>query len=100
MTPEELIELAAAQRDRLDGFAHQINVCTATACHSSGSEEIKDRLTAEVKARGLEKQCLIRGVGCRGLCTAGPMVSVEPDALLYQHVTADDAVDLLDSLDT
>ena len=46
MTPDELTELAAAQRARFDGFSHQINVCTATACHSSGSEEIKDRLTA------------------------------------------------------
>src|SRR5688572_26910094 len=99
MTPEELVELAAAQRGRLDGFAHQVNVCTATACHSSGSEEIKDRLVAEVKARGLEKRCLIRGVGCRGLCTAGPMVGVEPEGLLYHHVTPDDAGDLLDSLD-
>jgi bidirectional [NiFe] hydrogenase diaphorase subunit len=100
MTPEELIELAAAQRARLSGFTHQINVCTATACHSSGSEEIKNRLTAEVKSRGVEQRCLIRGVGCRGLCTAGPMVGVEPDGLLYQHVTPDDAGDLLDSLDT
>ena len=99
MTPEELTELAAAQRARLAGFVHQVNVCMATACHSSGSEEIKDRLTAEVKARGVEKRCLVRGVGCRGLCTAGPMVGVEPDGLLYRHVTPDDAPDLLDSLD-
>jgi NADH:ubiquinone oxidoreductase subunit E len=92
-------ELAAAQRARLDRFSHQINVCMATACHSSGSEEIKDRLAAEVKARGIEQRCLIRGVGCRGLCTAGPMVGVEPDGLLYHHVTPDDAVDLLASVD-
>jgi bidirectional [NiFe] hydrogenase diaphorase subunit len=99
MTPDELTELATVQRARLDGFAHQINVCTATACHASGSEQLKDRLAAEVKARGVERRCLIRGVGCRGLCTAGPMVGVEPDGLLYHHVTPDDAVDLLDSLD-
>jgi bidirectional [NiFe] hydrogenase diaphorase subunit len=100
MTPEELTELAATERQKLAIFTHQINVCMATACHSSGSEAIKTRLTEEVKARGIETRCLIRGVGCRGLCTAGPMVGVEPDGLLYQHVTPDDAVDLLDSLDS
>ncbi|MCC7367883.1 MAG: NAD(P)H-dependent oxidoreductase subunit E [Chloroflexi bacterium] len=98
MTPEELSELAVAERQRLDRLAHQINVCTATACHASGSEAIKTRLTAEVRERGISGQCLIRGVGCRGLCTNGPMVSVEPQGVLYQHVTADDAPALLDSL--
>ncbi|MGE3270233.1 MAG: NADH-ubiquinone oxidoreductase-F iron-sulfur binding region domain-containing protein [Chloroflexota bacterium] len=98
MTPEELVTLATNERRKLDAYSQQINVCMATACHSSGSEGIKTRLTAEAKARGMEKQCLIRGVGCRGLCTNGPMVSVEPEALLYQHVSPDDAPDLLDSL--
>ena len=94
------LDLLAEVRHRaLNAFAHQINVCTATACHSSGSEQIKTTLANEVKARGLGKTCLIRGVGCRGLCTAGPMVSVEPDGLLYQHVTPHDAATLLDSLD-
>ncbi|MGE3911434.1 MAG: NADH-ubiquinone oxidoreductase-F iron-sulfur binding region domain-containing protein [Chloroflexota bacterium] len=98
MTPEELVTLATNERRKLDAYSQQINVCMATACHSSGSEGIKTRLTAEAKTRGMEKQCLIRGVGCRGLCTNGPMVSVEPEALLYQHVSPDDAPDLLDSL--
>lgn len=100
MTPDELLELAAAERQRLDRLSHQINVCTATACHASGSEAIKTRLTTEARERGISGQCLIRGVGCRGLCTNGPMVSVEPTGVLYQHVTEDDAPALLDSLTT
>ena len=79
-------------------IAYRINVCTATACHSSGSEQIKDRLAGEAKARGIARRCLIAGVGCRGLCTNGPMVGVDPDGLLYQHVTLDDVADILDSL--
>src|SRR5438067_1873276 len=99
MTPDELAELAARERTKLAAYEHQVNVCTATACHSSGSAEIEAALKAEVKRRGIEQRCLVRGVGCRGLCTAGPMVGVEPDRLLYQHVTAVDAPSLLDSLD-
>jgi bidirectional [NiFe] hydrogenase diaphorase subunit len=99
MTPDELVELAASERQKLARYRHQVNVCTATACHASGSEAIKTALTDEAKARGLSAECLIRGVGCRGLCTNGPMVSVEPEQRLYQHVTTDDAPALLDSLD-
>ncbi|MCC6177581.1 MAG: NAD(P)H-dependent oxidoreductase subunit E [Chloroflexi bacterium] len=98
MTPEELTQLATAERAKLGAYAHRINVCTATACHSSGGDQIKANLLAEVKARGIEKSCQIAGTGCRGLCTAGPMVSVEPESVLYQHVTPDDAPALLDSL--
>lgn len=99
MTPEELAELAVSERVRLAAYEHQINVCTATACHSSGSAEIEATLKAEAKRRGIEQRCLIRGVGCRGLCTAGPMIGVEPERLLYQHMTASDAPTLLDALE-
>ena len=33
-----------------------------------------------------------------GLCSAGPLVSVEPDHFLYQHVTPPDARDLIQSV--
>src|SRR5208282_5535135 len=38
------------------------------------------------------------GVGCMGLCSAGPLVSVEPTGTLYQGVRPDDATDIVRSL--
>ena len=55
MTPEELRQLASTEAAKRAAVPHQINVCTATACQASGSEQIKNNLTAEVKARGLTK---------------------------------------------
>ncbi|HZP02842.1 MAG TPA: NuoF family protein, partial [Terriglobia bacterium] len=53
----------------------------------------------EVTARGLEKQCLVKGVGCMGLCANGPLISLKPRNVMYQNVRAEDASEIINSLD-
>src|SRR5664279_3792057 len=98
MNLDELHEIAAKRRDQQAQFQNRIVVCTGTACHAAQSDQVLGSLEAEVKQRGLAKQCAITGGGCRGLCAAGPMVTVEPQHVLYQGVKADDAATILDSL--
>lgn len=98
MNPDELSELAEKTRAEYAAFDHHIVVCTGTACQSAGSEQLIERFETEVKTRGIAKKCRITGGGCRGLCTAGPMVSLPDDALYYQGVTPDDVPPLVDSL--
>lgn len=94
MTPEELAQLATAERQAGEQYAHRINVCTATACQSAGSEAIEAALAAEVNRQGLADRCLVKSVGCPGLCAAAPLVSVEPGGVLYQHVAPTDAAEI------
>jgi bidirectional [NiFe] hydrogenase diaphorase subunit len=75
---------------------HDINVCLAAGCLSLHSELLKEPLEKEASASG--SRCRVRGAGCMGLCSAGPLVSVEPDNLLYQHVTPADAQELIQSI--
>ena len=37
-------------------------------------------------------------MGCMGFCGQGPMVDVEPQGLLYQHVTVENAASIIDAL--
>jgi bidirectional [NiFe] hydrogenase diaphorase subunit len=99
MNLDELHALAARERERQAGFAHQVIVCSGTACHAAGSEQIVERLEAAAKTRGLASRCEIKCGGCRGLCAAGPMVTVDPANVLYQGVSPDDAEDILSHLD-
>ena len=62
------------------------------------SEQVLKAFEDEVKARGLESTILIKQVGCMGLCAAGPIVSVQPDHILYKEVTPEDAPAIMDSL--
>jgi bidirectional [NiFe] hydrogenase diaphorase subunit len=98
MNNEELLLAAEQEREAQAEREARVLVCQGTACHSAHSEQIAEAIAAELKKRGLEKRCSVVGVGCRGLCAAGPMVSVEPSHTLYHKVTVEDAPAIAESL--
>lgn len=99
MTPEELAKIVSTELQSRAQYRHALNVCTAAGCQSLRSDQLKDSLEQEVARRGLDRQCKVRGVGCMGLCAAGPLVSVEPTGVLYQEVKPEDAAEVVASLD-
>jgi bidirectional [NiFe] hydrogenase diaphorase subunit len=99
MNSDELLELAEKERTAQAGFQHRVIVCSGTGCQSLHSEQLIEQLETEVKQRKLEKRCSITGGGCRGLCAEGPLVSIEPQHILYQGVKPEDAAELIASLD-
>jgi bidirectional [NiFe] hydrogenase diaphorase subunit len=97
MTPEELDDIARRERETQQSIPQRIHVCMAAGCLSCQSDAVKDALTKEATSRGLGGQCQVKGVGCMGLCSEGPLVSVSTGSL-YQRVSAADAGAILDSL--
>jgi bidirectional [NiFe] hydrogenase diaphorase subunit len=117
MTPDELLKIATVEKETQGRQKHVISVCTAAACLSQKSDQVGESLRKQLAGQGLEQQCLVKGVGCLGLCAAGPLVAVEklpagfadnpslrrsengvPD-LMYQHVVPDDAPEIVAALD-
>jgi bidirectional [NiFe] hydrogenase diaphorase subunit len=100
MMPEELVDIAEIEREAEQQFQHHVHVCVASGCISSQSDQIKDSMEQEIQRRGHERWCQVKGVGCMGLCTAGPLVSVTSSStnLLYQEVKVSDSLEILDSL--
>jgi bidirectional [NiFe] hydrogenase diaphorase subunit len=101
MTPEELQAITAKEQEADKQFTHHINVCVAASCVSSQSDQVRDSLAKRVKEAGLEKTCCVKGVGCLGLCKAGPLVSVESGSkkTMYQEVKPENAAAIVDNLD-
>jgi bidirectional [NiFe] hydrogenase diaphorase subunit len=103
MTLEELRNIAREETERHKQFKHRIHVCVAAGCLSSRSDQVKIGLEAELHERGLEKTCQVKGVGCMGLCAAGPLVMVD-NQIMYQNVQpvvdGPDCAELIDSLDS
>jgi len=97
MTYEELDQIAKAARAENDKYEHEINVCMGTGCLSQHSDKLKEALAASVAAQG--KNTFVRRTGCMGLCAAGPLVLVDPQEVLYQHVSAGNAEAIVNSLD-
>jgi bidirectional [NiFe] hydrogenase diaphorase subunit len=96
MTNEELEKIAESVRAERAKYDHEINVCMGTGCLSQHSDKMKEELVKAVEASG--KKAFVRRTGCMGLCAAGPLVLIDPEETLYQHVQASDAPRIAASL--
>lgn len=89
-----------------------IMLCMGTSCISSGAEDVKAALEAEIEKNGLDEKvsvltesCPCSGghdnatrdkvkvveTGCNGFCAAGPIMVIYPGGYFYQKVTPEDA---------
>ncbi len=98
LTLEDLQGIAKIEKEKQEGFRHHIYVCVAAGCLSCQSGLVKEALEKEVGRRGLENWVEVKGVGCLGLCAAGPLISLEPQGTYYQGVAVSDVSEILDSL--
>jgi bidirectional [NiFe] hydrogenase diaphorase subunit len=96
MSTEELDRITAEVRARQNQVPQEVNVCIAAGCLALHSDALKDALEKQTRGAGIP--CRVRGVGCMGLCSAGPLVAVEPDARLYQNVKPEQADMVMRSL--
>jgi bidirectional [NiFe] hydrogenase diaphorase subunit len=60
---------------------------------------IYGNLQQAVKDHHLEDRVEVVGVGCMGFCGRGPLVQVDPEELLYEEVTPDDAASIIEAMD-
>jgi len=97
MTSEELDQIAEDERAEQSKYTQRVNVCVAAGCLSCQSQSVRDALEQEVVRRGTKDHCQVKGVGCMGLCSEGPLVSTT-SGVLYKNVGAGDASEILDSL--
>jgi bidirectional [NiFe] hydrogenase diaphorase subunit len=103
MNLDDLEELAAKYRAESKEPDTEIRVCMAASCQSSGAGPVLEALSAAC-ADTPPGQCAVKGVGCMGLCSAGPLVAVAApaapldEAIIYRDVTAADAPDILASI--
>lgn len=76
-------------------YKYNIMVCGGTGCRSCKSKKVQDKLEEIVKAKGLEGEIKINGVGCFGLCVNGPIVLVYPQDAMYEKVSVDDCEEII-----
>ena len=85
-------------------FERHIFVCTNRrdpenpkgCCAAKGGEALKDKLKAELHARGLKKRMRANAAGCLDVCAHGPAMVVYPEGVWYAHVTPDDIPEIVE----
>lgn len=76
-------------------YRSHVLVCGGTGCTSSGSNQIIEKMQAEIEKNGLQDEVCVVQTGCHGLCALGPIVIVYPEATFYSMVTVDDVEELV-----
>ncbi len=64
-----------------------IQACGGSACRASGSGKVVKEIKEEASRRGLDVE--VKVTGCRGLCSKGPNVKIEPQGIFYTRVKPD-----------
>ncbi len=100
MISEQFEKVIEKEQKNAAKYEQTINVCVAASCLSAQSDLVLDALDKEIKENGRSGCCRVKGVGCMGLCSRGPLVSVthkdEPEKdVLYQNVTPENASSII-----
>ncbi len=103
---------AEAERTR----TRRVIICAGTGCVANGALKVRNAFLREIAARGLPVETVLRleggddpepaegngrsavrvtKSGCQGFCQMGPLVTVEPDGLLYVRVKPDDVAEIV-----
>jgi bidirectional [NiFe] hydrogenase diaphorase subunit len=98
MDLQELLEIGQQERDRQNQKKTRIRCCTAAGCLSSGAAAVKNNLEAAVSAAGLEDSVEVCGVGCLRFCGRGALVEIDPNGILYEEVSPDQASGIISDL--
>jgi len=99
-----LEETAAAYHQRAGNYARRVVLCAGTGCVANGALKVFEALRREAEAQGVEidielgehpRAGLLTKSGCQGFCQMGPLLSIEPDGILYCGVKAEDAATIV-----
>lgn len=108
--PASLEALAAGYAQARASITRTVVICAGTGCLSAGALAVRDALVKSIAARGLpvvvelkeeahehapQNSTLVGVSGCQGFCQMGPLVSVEPDGILYQKVAVGDVEEIV-----
>ncbi len=100
---EQFEQITAKEQAAAAKFDHAVHVCVAASCLSSQSDKVLETFQQQLKENGHSASCQVKGVGCLGLCSRGPLVAVShrdrPESSeLYQHVTPDNTPQIVAAL--
>jgi NADH-quinone oxidoreductase subunit F len=102
------IDLGAVKEDyakRLAMMKHRVIICAGTGCMANGAMDVYAALVDELTKRRLdvavelqeekEHDVYVSKSGCQGFCQMGPLVTIEPEGILYVKVRPEDIEEIV-----
>ncbi|MGK9475459.1 NADH-ubiquinone oxidoreductase-F iron-sulfur binding region domain-containing protein [Melioribacter sp. OK-6-Me] len=106
--PADLDKLALNYKSATKLMKRRIIICAGTGCVANGSLDVYNEFLTLLKTSGIEHivkielkeekkdAVLVSNSGCQGFCQMGPLVTIEPDGIMYVKVRKDDVKKIID----
>ena len=73
---DQLEKISMAEQAEEKKCVHTFHVCTASSCLFLHSDKVLTALEQQIDSQAAGHRCRVKSVGCMGLCSGGPLVSV------------------------
>jgi NADH-quinone oxidoreductase subunit F len=74
-----------------------IQICVGGGCIACGSTKLRNEFERKLQEKNLQNKYLIKGTGCLGPCSKGPVVLFRKSNVFYENVQVSDVDELIDS---
>ena len=89
-------ELSEQYSEEYNKFKEIVQVCTGGGCIACGSLNVKNELEKNLDQKGLSGKFMVKGTGCLGPCSKGPVIMLQKSGVFYQGVQMADIDALVD----
>jgi NADH-quinone oxidoreductase subunit F len=95
-SPTDPVSALRARREaaRRRRPARAVRICT-TGCRALGALEVFAAFESELAARGLADRVALVKTGCQGVCAGAPVLTIDPEEIVYFGVKADDVAEIV-----
>ncbi len=93
-TIEELQNFAHTLSEQAGRARKVVRMCM-TGCRALGAIPVHDALVEELQAQGMADEVRVVKTGCQGLCARAPLMTIDPDGIVYGRVTPKDVPDIV-----
>ncbi len=111
--PKALLQHCTEEfNNAMKGATRRIVICAGTGCVANGSMDVFHALEEKIKAAGIDIKVLLdyedaktpdktefhrlSKSGCQGFCQMGPLVTIEPDDVMYTGVKVADVDEIVE----
>lgn len=89
-------DLSEKQSEQYNHYKEIIQVCTGGGCIACGSLNIRSQLAGKLEERELSGKFMVKGTGCLGPCSKGPVILMKKSGVFYENVQLADLDSIID----
>jgi NADH:ubiquinone oxidoreductase subunit F (NADH-binding)/(2Fe-2S) ferredoxin len=89
-------DLSEHYSEEYNQYKEIVQVCIGGGCIACGSTNVKKEFEKQLEERNLSKKFMVKGTGCMGPCSKGPVIMMRKSGVFYENVQLADIEELIE----